>query len=439
GPEELCDADHLGFDDDCDGVADEGCPCTPGQSHWCFLGDPAQRVAAGCEDGVEQCNELGQWDTCFGGKHAITSGNSCINDTDECTDLTAAPFQQVQLKNGTVGFSSDADTGSETYQVDCPSAVSSCPGVLNPTSSSATFQPLQSGQYLVTYRKQVSGQIKQCQYTVYVGASGMRVELSWDSAGKEAASSGSSAKGPDLDLHVLKPGSRGGWAVSGNTDSLDDCYYGNCRVDNFNDSGASAGPSWFSDVSSVPPRNWTKYADDSLNTCYNTPVTGGNWAALDKGCHNPRLDLDMFSCDANVTDPLSPNFCSPENVNFDELPDGAWVRVGVDYFGTCAPTLPTHPTITIYCGGSRVAQLGSILDNGSVVPSGFDAPVTFAPGDCQQKFWVAADVWVRQGQCNTECTVQPIYADPTSSARDPLIITRQSAATTTAPPFPPTP
>src|SRR5206468_3912213 len=33
GPVELCDADHLGLDDDCNGVVDEGCACMPGQAH----------------------------------------------------------------------------------------------------------------------------------------------------------------------------------------------------------------------------------------------------------------------------------------------------------------------------------------------------------------------------------------------------------------------
>jgi hypothetical protein len=266
----------------------------------------------------------------------------------------------------------------------------------------------------------------------------MRVELSWDSAGKEPPTAGSTAKGPDLDLHVLKPGSAAGWGVGTNTSTTNDCYYGNCRVDNFN-GVSTAGPSWFSDTATTPPRNWTKFADDSQNTCYNAPVSGGNWAAYDHGCHNPRLDLDTFSCDSTVTDPTSPSFCSPENVNFDELPDGAWVRVGVNYFGTCAPTLPTHPTITIYCGGNRVARVGSVYENGTLQPSGFDQPVTFTPADCGAKFWVAADVWVRQGECNTDCTVQPIYADPNSTARDPYIVTTQEAATSAGPPYPPTP
>jgi hypothetical protein len=38
GPNELCDTDHLGLDDDCDGQVDEGCGCAAGQVHFCFKG-----------------------------------------------------------------------------------------------------------------------------------------------------------------------------------------------------------------------------------------------------------------------------------------------------------------------------------------------------------------------------------------------------------------
>lgn len=51
GPVELCDADHLGLDDDCNGKVDEGCSCNSGQVHFCFKGDPSYEGFAGCFDG----------------------------------------------------------------------------------------------------------------------------------------------------------------------------------------------------------------------------------------------------------------------------------------------------------------------------------------------------------------------------------------------------
>jgi hypothetical protein len=36
GPTELCDPDHVGLDDNCNGTVDEGCSCQPGAVHPCF-------------------------------------------------------------------------------------------------------------------------------------------------------------------------------------------------------------------------------------------------------------------------------------------------------------------------------------------------------------------------------------------------------------------
>src|SRR5262245_45526867 len=50
GPMELCDPGHVGLDDDCDGQVDESCPCSTGQAHFCFKGDPSFHKAPGCYD-----------------------------------------------------------------------------------------------------------------------------------------------------------------------------------------------------------------------------------------------------------------------------------------------------------------------------------------------------------------------------------------------------
>jgi hypothetical protein len=55
GPDELCDIDHLGLDDDCDGQVDEICECSGSQAHFCFKGDPSYHLTEGCYDGTEKC------------------------------------------------------------------------------------------------------------------------------------------------------------------------------------------------------------------------------------------------------------------------------------------------------------------------------------------------------------------------------------------------
>jgi hypothetical protein len=433
GPVELCDLDHLGYDDNCNGQVDEGCPCTAGQTHWCFKGDPSFRTTGACKDGVERCSELGEFGACQGGKHATAEENCQVAVEDGCKDINAAPFSIVNLATGTTGFATDADTGSGTYAVQCPPGVSPCPGV-NGSGASASFQPLQSGQYVVTYTKTVGGAPSSCKYSVYVGAGGLRIELGWDSAGKEAPSAGSTLKGPDLDLHVHRPGTTTPWGTS------DDCNYTNCRADNFDpSSGATPGPQWFSDMPmGDAPHNWTKRPSYKDNLCYSAPKGGGGvWAVLDKGCHNPRLDLDNFGCDVKSTNPADADFCSPENVNFDEVPTGSWLRVGVEYHGTCAPTLPTHPVVRVYCAGGQVAELGSSNAAGTLASAGYDAPVTFNKADCGATFWLAADVFVTQNECSIQCVVKPIYA--TTTEKKPLFLSVEQSRKSFGPAYPPNP
>ncbi len=411
GTVELCDDAHLGFDDDCNGKVDEGCPCTPGQQHWCFPGDPSKHGDAGCTDGVEVCQADGTWGECTFGTTIKSANPSCFGAAT-CTNLDVVPFATVALPKATQGFGADADPGSATYVVKCPPGVQTCPSV-DTSTGTPTFQPLQSGEYPVTFTKTVAGVPHECKFSIFARAPGLRVELTWDNVGVESANPGG-AKGPDLDLHVHRPNTTTPWL------GADDCSVDNCRIDQFAD---GTGPTWFTDT--ADPHNWSKYADPSQNTCYFAPHgVGGQWKALGKGCHNPRLDLDTFACEKGVADPQDGNFCSPENVNFDEVPDKSWVRVAVAYFGTCTKTLPTHPTVTIHCDGSPVASLG---------PVGFDKPVTFEVADCGKKMWLAADVYVTKGECGIDCKVVPLHKD---AAKAPVILDKQVVAKSFGPAYP---
>jgi hypothetical protein len=85
GTREVCGD---GLDNDCDGTADEGCPCIPGQTQRCYDGPPAQAGRGVCVYGMQRCEgsgEFGQWSACAGAgrPRAVT----CMGTDDRCTGV----------------------------------------------------------------------------------------------------------------------------------------------------------------------------------------------------------------------------------------------------------------------------------------------------------------------------------------------------------------
>ena len=63
GPtDETCD----GLDHNCNGTADESCPCNPGDTRPCYKGPTATRNLGRCKDGVQKCVDQVMSDTCEG-------------------------------------------------------------------------------------------------------------------------------------------------------------------------------------------------------------------------------------------------------------------------------------------------------------------------------------------------------------------------------------
>ncbi|WP_437955993.1 hypothetical protein WME76_31620 [Sorangium sp. So ce119] len=416
GDEELCDESHLGLDDDCDGEVDETCGCTAGQARACFRGDPSYRAYAGCFPGTEICDDAGTWGPCVGGLHAA---DMCfLNDAGGCHPMRAAPFADVDLKEGTGSFSADA--GVEWWTVACPEGVDPCPEV-GGAEPADDFKPLQSGEYTVTYTKRglMDGGTRSCTYPLFVGARGLRVELEWEHLPRSV----------DLDLHLHRPDSTRPWRIHG---SSDDCGYSNCTIKEISDASEIR---WFSDTATPPePVNWYLDPEETNNTCYYAPRgLGDAWRDEGLGCHSPRLDLDNVVCNPAVTDPNDRDFCAPENINIDFPPRGQWMRIGVHYYGTEDATSDVHPRIKVFCDGALGAELG---------PRGFyqpEQPVTFAPADARDRFWVVADVIFPEPDACGErtCVVQPIYAD--EAARSPLLTTQRAAESAFTPEYPPVP
>ncbi|WP_437995981.1 hypothetical protein WMF26_32955 [Sorangium sp. So ce185] len=413
GDKELCAGANLGLDDDCDGEIDEECPCVPGQAHSCFRGDPSFRDAEGCYPGSQLCDETGTWGPCVGGVHADEGCYS--NSSIACHPIQAPPFADVDLKPGTGIFSADAVAGSEVWTVECPEGVDPCPGV-GGSDPADDFKPLQSGEYTVTYTKRVaSGETQSCHYPLFVGAGGLRVELQWEHEFGNV----------DLDLHLHKPNNTQPWSTSG---SPADCGWNNCTIEQFVESTEIR---WFSNTATPPdPVNWYLDPVESNNTCFFAPRgVGEEWRDYERGCHNPRLDLDNRECDPTVSDPDDPDFCAPENINIDYPPKGQWMRIGVHYYGGRV-TKDIHPRIKIFCNSTLGADLG---------PTGFfspERPVTFTPDDSGSRFWLVADVLFPEpdecGQAN--CIVQPIYRN--EDTKTPLLTTEAYVESSFGPAYP---
>lgn len=424
GDMELCDQDHTGLDDNCNGEVDEGCPCTAGAAHSCFRGDPSYASSPGCFPGTEKCSENGEWGPCNGGVHATEDQKCYTNDMTACHPISAVPFQDVNLLEGTGNFSANAVPGSEVWTVECPQGVNPCPAV-NGFNPADDFKPLQSGEYSVTYTKGLAGGgTDSCKYPLFVGAPGLRVELEWEhDLGGE---------GVDLDLHVHQPNDIKPWSILG---APQDCTWSSCTIEEF-EFGLNA-PDWFSGVAPPDPVDW--YIDPVFekNTCYFAPRgVGEAWQFLGMGCHNPRLDLDNIFCDPTILDVNDDTFCAPENINIDYPPKNEWTRIGVHYFGSHGLTYDVHPRVKVFCNGALAAELG---------PTGYyspDAPITFIPSDgdgiAGNRFWMVADVAFVDSKCgNKGCVVQPLYTDPV--AKTPVLMLEGAAETTIGPDYPPTP
>ena len=60
--DELCD----GKDNNCDGVVDEGCTCTAGETQSCYAGPAGTSGVGPCKDGKQTCGSDGTWGDCEG-------------------------------------------------------------------------------------------------------------------------------------------------------------------------------------------------------------------------------------------------------------------------------------------------------------------------------------------------------------------------------------
>jgi hypothetical protein len=141
------------------------------------------------------------------------------------------------------------------------------------------------------------------------------------------------------------------------------------------------------------------------------------WASRNAGlnCPNPRLDQDNVTCDKTKDDPTNPEFCAPENINLDNPNDGDSFVVGVNHYQNTGGTNNAHPHVDLYCNGERVLSVGYNPVTGQTA-----FPLLNNPGDDS-----TGDVWsvgtikahVSGGQV-TSCDVVTVPSHHADQTRD---------------------
>jgi hypothetical protein len=418
-----------GLDDNCNGVVDEGCSCTPGDVESCFLGPPGKHKIGACTDGTQTCEgaEFGSWGPCKGsiGPKPETCDkldNDCNGCADDglCCDAVLAcpapgdpriapqpPYTDVYLK-GEQFFTGNAATWSWTIVGGpCDQLFAQTTG--NPPKQSftltganmrdATAHFTLSGDYTVTMTVvDTAGKTYTCTWVQHIVGPGVRFELCWDHQGSAAQG------GADLDLHVHRSGTKTKWFGPQMSNNADDCNFYDCN------------PDAYQPCTPLPPLLYCPstamwgYTASAIAACSGAPATaGGNtWMSTTNNCPNPRLDVD------NVQD-----IGRPENTNIDHPKDNDSFRAMVHYYGqdglTSTNNVEEHPMVNIYCGGTLTATYGQAPNTLGPCPGA--ACFNKGTGWDAGQMWRVADVVAHvDAQGNTTgCTVTAIHPPATTS------------------------
>lgn len=453
-----------GYDDDCDGLADEGCSCaSKGTTKDCWLVPPSMRdPATGEPAGWCSPNSKGSVD-CAGLAEPVWSGqcrgasppadhDSCSagdfncdglqrnNDLQGCrcaidlncprTPMRLAPYPDPRALAPLSGASWLPDAGLVSLTRGWRWTVigGDCDNVLpNPTfalyrgrdtASSGGRTGQKTTVFYDTsfdpprYVEDSNSAIRAVRASTGDGLAGATVfpafSLSGDYVVQGEFEYGTVRYACTQKVEVRAPGLRAElcWDTVGNNDV--DLHFARlqgvgCNVNGWSGICANDGGQDCFWANGAPP--WG-YADSDAGAC-------NGWGSRGSGrCNNPRLDRDNVSCNTTIEDPVGSGFCGPENINLDAPRDGERFAVGVVYFGSSAAQQGAHPHVNLYCNGERVLSTGYNPVTGQTF-----FPALRNRGGEGGDFWTVATVTARvDGGALVACDIETIpsrFADPT--------------------------
>jgi hypothetical protein len=236
-----------------------------------------------------------------------------------------------------------------------------------------------------------------------------------------------------VQIEVRAPGLRaeGCWSTEGQTDDLD---LHMAKVDGFTQCATSHAWSdnacatanedcYYGDCSTVSgngPPNWGYMAGAA------TDCTGWGSQSTGTSCSNPRLDRDANGlsgpCDPTLSNPNATpaipgfgGFCGPENINVDAPANGDVFAVGLRFYGRDgSATANALSHVNIYCDGARILSAGyDPTTPGAVYPQ------LITPGqDTTGDMWKVALVTTSVTGGALTCNVAPTQSTTPDAQRD---------------------
>ena len=467
-----------GFDDNCNGLVDEGCSCdSVGTTKTCYLVPASQTVdglpvgwCAQNSKGTVACSQQGEgsatWSgqcrgaqppyatdfcapgdfNCDGKEENSTVENcSCTSGVIQCPTAPVdtvpyPPAHALPLEiNAASWFVDPADVAAATdWQWtltggDCDNILPHPTFGIYATSNGASGPPNDTQSTTLGMSGLEHGVIASAPtvtssvYPAFSLSGDYLMNASWMLNGKAYSCS--------VKIQVRAPGVRaeGCWSTEGAGDDLD---LHMAKVNDFPQCPTSRG--W----SDLPPACMTANEDCFYEDCYAGGLGGVNdtdwgypsspassctgWGSQSVGatsCNNPRLDRDANglsgTCDPTVKNPngasISGPYCGPENINVDEPQNNDRFAVGLRFYNQFAtPPQPVLAHVNVYCDGVRVLSAGY-----DPTTTGANYPQLLTPGqDSAGDMWKVGIVTTTVTGAGLTCTVVPTQSTTPDPMRD---------------------